>query len=54
MRYSSGVMPTAKVYTGQRSDATSGLDYNNARYYDPALGQFAGSLRAQIKMVTGR
>ena len=33
--YSSGSMPTAKGFTGQRADnATSGLVYLNARYYD--------------------
>ncbi len=33
--YSSGTMPTAKGFTGQRTDgATSGLVYLNARYYD--------------------
>ncbi len=41
VRYSSGVFPTTKGFTGQRSDAAvSGLDYYGARYYDPALGQF--------------
>jgi RHS repeat-associated protein len=39
-RYSSGTMPTTKGFTGQRQDATSGLDYYNARYYDAVLGQF--------------
>jgi RHS repeat-associated protein len=44
VRYSSGTMPTAKGFTGQRADAsTSGLDYYNARYYDPAIGQFASA-----------
>ena len=42
-RYSSGVMPTAKAFTGQRQDATTSLDYYNARYYDAALGQFASA-----------
>ncbi len=42
-RYASGTMPTAKAFTGQRADATSGLDYYGARYYDPALGRFAGA-----------
>ncbi len=37
-------MPTALGYTGQYGDAaTTGLDYYNARYYDPVLGQFASA-----------
>ncbi|GCE17673.1 RHS repeat-associated core domain-containing protein [Dictyobacter kobayashii] len=32
-------MGTAKGFTGQYAD-TSGLDYDNARYYDPVVGQF--------------
>jgi RHS repeat-associated protein len=44
VRYANGTMPTAKGFTGQYSDAaTSGLDYYNARYYDPALGQFTSA-----------
>ena len=43
VRYSSGTMPTAKGFTGQRADAVSGLDYYGARYYDPVLGQFASA-----------
>jgi RHS repeat-associated protein len=39
--YSSGTMPTPYGFTGQRSDATSGLDYYGSRYYDPVAGQFA-------------
>ncbi|HEX8730342.1 MAG TPA: hypothetical protein VF739_17060 [Ktedonobacterales bacterium] len=31
VRYSSGVLPTAKGYTGQYADAVTGLDYYNAR-----------------------
>ena len=42
VRYTSGTMPTAHGYTGQLADATTGLDYYGARYYDPTLGQFAG------------
>jgi len=37
--YSAGTMGTSKGFTGQYSDAT-GLDYYNARYYDPVVGQF--------------
>ena len=44
VRYSSGTMPTAKGYTGQYADAaSSGLDYYNARYYDPLVGQFTSA-----------
>ena len=42
-RYVSGAMPTAIGFTGQRADATSGLDYYGARYYDPTLGQFTSA-----------
>ena len=38
-RYSVGSMGTTKGYTGQYADAT-GLDYYNARYYDPVVGRF--------------
>ncbi|HLY32309.1 MAG TPA: RHS repeat-associated core domain-containing protein [Ktedonobacterales bacterium] len=43
MRYSSGVMPTAKGFTGQRADSVTGLDYYTARYYDPQVGQFVSA-----------
>ena len=33
-------MPLNYGFTGQHADATSGLDYFNARYYDPMAGQF--------------
>ena len=36
-------MPTDYGFTGQHSDSTSGLDYYNARYYDPATGQFSSA-----------
>jgi len=40
-RYSTGAMPSdADGFTGQRQDALSGLDYFNARFYDPTVGQF--------------
>jgi RHS repeat-associated protein len=42
-RYSSGTMPTDYGFTGQHSDAVSGLDYYNARYYDPVAGQFSSA-----------
>jgi RHS repeat-associated protein len=43
VRYSSGTMPTAYGFTGQRLDAVSGLDYYGARYYDPVAGQFTSA-----------
>jgi RHS repeat-associated protein len=44
LRYATGSMPMAKGYTGQYADvASSGLDYYNARYYDPLVGQFASA-----------
>jgi RHS repeat-associated protein len=43
VRYSNGTMPTAKGFTGQYADASTGLDYYGARYYDPALGQFTSA-----------
>jgi RHS repeat-associated protein len=39
-RYSSGTMPGSYAFTGQRADGTTGLDYYNARYYDPVANQF--------------
>ncbi len=39
-RFSSGVTPTARRFTGQIEDAAIGLYFYNARYYDPALGRF--------------
>jgi RHS repeat-associated protein len=33
-------MPTDVGFTGQRLDASSGLMFYNARYYDPTLGRF--------------
>jgi RHS repeat-associated protein len=43
VRYSNGAMPTSKGFTGQYSDASTGLDYYGARYYDPTLGQFTSA-----------
>jgi len=40
-RYTDGTTPTAYRFTGQREEATIGLCFYNARYYDPALGRFA-------------
>ncbi|MEO7019969.1 MAG: RHS repeat-associated core domain-containing protein [Ktedonobacteraceae bacterium] len=39
-RYTMGSMHTMKGYTGQFHDTVSGLDYYNARYYDPVAGVF--------------
>jgi RHS repeat-associated protein len=39
-RYNSGSTPTSYRFTGQREDATIGLYFYNARYYDAALGRF--------------
>ena len=39
-RYLAGSINTAKGYTGQLHDAVSGLDYYNARYYDPVVALF--------------
>jgi RHS repeat-associated protein len=43
MRYQNGAMPTDYGFTGQRNDATTGLDYYGARYYDPTIGQFTST-----------
>ena len=32
--------PTERKFTGQRLDASTGLYFYNARYYDPAIGRF--------------
>ncbi len=39
-RYTQGTLGTDKGYTGQFHDAATGLDYYNARYYDPVMGAF--------------
>jgi RHS repeat-associated protein len=39
-RYSSDTLPTSIGFTGQQTDSVTGLDYFNARYYDPVTGQF--------------
>jgi RHS repeat-associated protein len=36
-------MPGSYGFAGQRADATTGLLYFNARYYDPAAGQFVSA-----------
>ena len=42
-RYSNGTLPTRYGFTEQRGDLSTGLDYYNARYYDPVLGQFTSA-----------
>lgn len=42
-RYSNGTMPTDYGFTGQHSDAVTGLDYYNSRYYDPIAAQFTSA-----------
>jgi RHS repeat-associated protein len=43
VRYSTGSMPGTYGFTGQRADPMTGLNYFNARYYDPAAGQFTSA-----------
>ncbi len=40
---SSGTLPTSIGFTGQQTDSVTGLDYFNARYYDPLTGQFVSA-----------
>jgi RHS repeat-associated protein len=42
-RYAKGSIGTAKGFTGQYSDQLTGLDYYNARYYDPVAGRFTSA-----------
>ncbi|HEU5376299.1 MAG TPA: RHS repeat-associated core domain-containing protein [Ktedonobacteraceae bacterium] len=39
-QYQQGSLGTSRGYTGQYTDNLSGLDYYNARYYDPVAGLF--------------
>jgi RHS repeat-associated protein len=39
-RYTFGTTPTTFAFTGQRQESGLGLYFYNARWYDPALGQF--------------
>ena len=39
-RYTKGNINSAKGFTGQYTDGLTGLDYYNARYYDPVAGVF--------------
>ncbi|HVB23328.1 MAG TPA: RHS repeat-associated core domain-containing protein [Ktedonobacteraceae bacterium] len=52
-RYKSGPMPTytMKGFTGQYTDAVTGLDYYNARYYDPVAGVFLSADTVQGNLV---
>jgi RHS repeat-associated protein len=43
LRWSGGTMPTSYGFTGHRADAATGLDYYNARYYDPAASRFTSA-----------
>jgi RHS repeat-associated protein len=40
VRYTSGTQKTKYQYTGQYAETTLGLDFFQARYYDPAIGRF--------------
>jgi RHS repeat-associated protein len=42
VRYSTGRFPGPQAFTGQRQNG-SGPAYFNARYYDPAAGQFTSA-----------
>jgi RHS repeat-associated protein len=42
-RYTNGSMGTDYGFTGQRADSATSLDYYNARYYDPVVGQFGSA-----------
>ncbi len=41
VRTTSGTLPTDYTFTGQKLDASAGLMYYGARYYDAAIGRFA-------------
>ena len=42
-RYTSGTTPTTFKFTGQRQEASIGLYFYGARWYDPALGRFVSA-----------
>jgi RHS repeat-associated protein len=43
IRSTTGTVPTDFGFTGQRRDASAGLMYYGARYYDSALGRFVSA-----------
>ncbi|MBI4198828.1 MAG: RHS repeat-associated core domain-containing protein [Chloroflexi bacterium] len=43
LRSSSGTLSTDRKFTGQRLDATTGLYFYNARYYDASVGRFTAA-----------
>jgi len=45
--YHAGTLNTAKGFVGQYSDQLTGLDYFNARYYDPVAGVFLSADKVQ-------
>src|SRR5579875_605427 len=49
--YQQGSVGTSRGFTGQYADSTSGLDYDNARYYDPLVGQFVSADSVQGNLV---
>ncbi|HLL80600.1 MAG TPA: RHS repeat-associated core domain-containing protein, partial [Ktedonobacteraceae bacterium] len=49
-RYTAGTLNTAKGFTGQYNDSLTGLDYYNARYYDPVVGVFLSADAIQGNM----
>ena len=49
--YQQGSVGTSKGFTGQYADSTSGLDDDNARYYDPLVGQFVSADSVQGNLV---
>ena len=51
VRYSPGNSGTNLGFTGQYSDSLSGLDYYNARYYDPVAGVFISADVVQGNLV---
>jgi RHS repeat-associated protein len=52
-RYVNGSTQTDYKYTGQREEASLGLYFYNARWYDPALGRFAQADTIVAKGVQG-
>ena len=49
--YQQGSVGTSRGFTGQYADSTSGLDDDNARYYDPLVGQFVSADSVQGNLV---